>query len=712
MARAGSPIRRGEWLALALILLLAAALRMGAPGITEFKRDEANMMARTLDLARGRDLPLLGLSSSVNIPNPPVSVYLFAVPFAFSDSPLPATLYVGALNVLAVALTWALARRYAGVRAALIAALLYAASPWGAIYARKLWAQDLLPPFVVLTVFTALLGYAEGKRWARIGHWPLLAITVQIHYAAASLIPLSGLALALWSRRIRRRELAAGLLLAALTALPAAAGAYRDGWLAPDAWHERVQTDPDHAQVISSRALEYAWLIVTGTDIHSLAGPEQFRAYRASVPDADPLFALIPLAAMFTAAWWLGRAIWRRGVLLQSNELARIPRAARRGAVGAGLQTRPYKNAISRLRHRAARYPELFLKVHQGEREEPSAARPRGEVKVRIVLAAWLIVPVLLFTWEWTEVVAHYFIPLMPVAYLLAGAGADALIAAIRPLRLRRALGLGLAALLLAMVALQVYAFAALLDFVDGRATPGGFGTPLHYLLAVRAAILARDPADVLVISDEELAPFDEIPAVWGALLDSLPSLRFVDGTRTAVIPAGDALELIAPVPGLRTCPDAACLDVPGTDVFPLRSGERPYALRSASQALPLAAVTEIEPVHFANGATLTGYALTDGEVALVWRLDGPDEADVQAFVHALDAAGMRLAQADRPAWPGRYWRAGDTLALWFDLALPPETATLYAGMYAIEGETFRNVEVLDEAGAYLAQGATIPLEG
>jgi 4-amino-4-deoxy-L-arabinose transferase-like glycosyltransferase len=680
MTKDSLPIRRGEWIALALILLLAAALRLGAPGISEFKRDEANMMTRALDLARGRDLPLLGLSSSVNVPNPPVSVYLFAVPLLFSDSPLPATLYVGALNGLAVLLTWALTRRYLGMRAALIAALLYAASPWGAIYARKLWAQDLLPPFVVLTVFTALLGYAEDRRWARIAHWPLLALTVQIHYAAASLIPISLLTLALWPRRIRRREWLAGLLLAALTLLPVAVGAYRDGWLSPDAWRERVQTDPDHRRVISSRALDLAWLTVAGTDIHALAGPEQFRAYRDTVPDADRLFALIPLAATLTAIWWLGR----------------------RGMTDCGLRIPKWiiRNP-----------PFAFRNLHVPAKVSPGnipAKEERGGVQ--IVLAAWLIVPVLLFTWEWTEVVAHYFIPLMPAAYLLAGAGTDALIAALRPHRLRRALELGLLALLLATVALQTYHFAALLDFVDGRATPGGFGTPLHDLLDIRAEILARRPADVIVVSDQEVAPFDEIPAVWGALLDPLPSVRFVDGTRTAVVPAGQALELIAPVPGLRTCPDAACLDEPGTVVFPLRPGESPYALRPASQALPLADVVAIEPARFANGTTLTGYALTDGEVALVWRLDGPDERDAQAFVHALDANGARLSQADRPAWPGRYGRAGDTLILWFALPLPPETATLYAGLYTLEGTAFRNIEVIDEAGAYLAQGATIPL--
>lgn len=645
--------RRGEWLALALILLLAAALRMGAPGLSEFKRDEANMMLRALDLARGRDLPLLGLSSSINVPNPPISVYLFAVPFVFSDSPVPATLFVGALNVLAVALTWALARRYAGVRAALIAALLYAASPWGAIYARKLWAQDLLPPLVVLCVFTLLLGYAENRRWARLAHWPLLALTVQIHYAAASLIPLSLLALALWPARMRRRELAIGLILATLTVLPAAIGAYREGWLARGAWRDRVQTDPAHRAAISSRALDLAWLTVAGTDIHALAGPEQFRAYRDRAPDADPLFDLVPLLALITAALWLVRGIGRRGVW----------------------------------RHTAT---------------DPTESR------VRLILAAWLIVPVLCFTWEWTAVVPHYFIPLMPAAYLLAGAGIDAAIAAC-PRGLRRALTIGAGALLALIVVLQAYSFAVLLDFVDGRATPGGYGTPLQYALDVRTAILARDPADVIVISDEELAPFDAIPAVWSALLDPLPSLRFVNGTRTAVIPAGPALELIAWQAGLRTCPEASCLAAPGTHVFAQRPGEPPYALRTASPDLPLD-FTPIVAVRFANGAVLTGYALEGESVALLWELSGPVSADPQAFVHALDAAGARLAQADRPAWPGRYWRAGDRLVLWFDLALPPETATLYAGLYTLEGSAFRNIDVLDAAGAYLAQGATIAL--
>jgi hypothetical protein len=49
---------------------------------------------------------------------------------------------------------------------------------------------------------------------------------------------------------------------------------------------------------------------------------------------------------------------------------------------------------------------------------------------------------------------------------------------------------------------------------------------------------------------------------------------------------------------------------------------------------------------------------------------------------------------------------------LWFDLIVPPDTAALYTGMYTTDGTSFKNVEVLDASGAYLAQGATIPLGG
>jgi hypothetical protein len=638
-----TPVRRWEWIALAGILLAAAILRLGAPGVTEFKRDEANLSQLALDLARGRDLPLLGINSSVGVPNSPVSVYLFALPYLLDDTPILATLFVGALNVIAVALAWMLARRYYGPIAAAAAGLLYAASPWAVIYSRKIWAQDLLPPFVVAAVFTGLLGFGEGKRWARWAHWPLLVITVQIHFGAFTLIPLSLLMLVLW--RVSWRDLAIGLGLAALTLLPALAGAYRDDLLTPDTIRNALDENSGHGKTVDTTALDYAWLTVAGTDIHSLAGPEQFRPYLDSLPGVFAVFKLIPLGAVVAAGWLVWRATRRRR-LKQSPD---------------------------------------------------------------VIVIAWLVLPVLAFTWQWAEVAPHYMIPLMPAAYVLCGIGLAGVWQSI-PTNFLRGLGV---VLLLSVAGLQMIAWVSLLVFLDTHNTPGGFGTPLHYLLDIREEVLTRDPDDVIVVSTEEVAPFDEIPAVWGVLLDPVPHVRFLDGTRTVVIPAEDALELVAWLPDVMYQPPywESVESATWSENFELRGStfaNAYYSLRPANRVEP--DMVAIEPVQFANGARLDGYAIQGGQVLLRWRLDGPALADYQAFVHALDADSNRLTQADRLSWPGRYWQAGDTLLVWFNLAVPPDTVDLYVGMYTTDGVNFQNVAVIDANGAYLGQGATIPL--
>ena len=111
-----------------------------------------------------------------------------------------------------------------------------------------------------------------------------------------------------------------------------------------------------------------------------------------------------------------------------------------------------------------------------------------------------------------------------------------------------------------------------------------------------------------------------------------------------------------------------------------------------------------MKPICSATPSTPTAYLPSGG-------LSGPVAADYQTFVHALDTNGQALAQADRFSWPGRYWRAGDTLYLWYDLQLPDQTSLLRIGMYTLEGDTYHNVEVIDASGVYLAQWAEITLD-
>ncbi|MFN8373508.1 MAG: glycosyltransferase family 39 protein [Anaerolineae bacterium] len=357
------PKSRLEWAAFIGIILLAAVLRLGAPGVIEFKRDEAALSQLALGMARGHHFPLLGISSSVGIPNAPFNIYIMALPYVFSSDPTLATQFIGLLNVFAVALTYLLARRYYGITAALVASLSYAASPWGVIYSRKIWAQDLLPFFTLLTLGAGLAGFIEGKKWGQWLHLPLLVITGQIHYGAFVLVPLS-LYLIVVGRKRWTRALPLSLIPAALLTVPYLIGLAQT--IAPNSGAVlNMAADSGTSRIIAptTQTLEYALLTISGTDIHSLAGPQRFQDYLDSVPNVYPLFYLLATAVL-TVFIGLSLRLWRH-------------------------------------------------------RDERSA--------VDGLLLLWMAFPIVAFSFSWTAIYPHYLIPMMPAAYLLLGIGAQAL---------------------------------------------------------------------------------------------------------------------------------------------------------------------------------------------------------------------------------------------------------------------------------------------
>ncbi len=643
--------RRTEQILLLLILLLAAILRMGWPGVSEFKLDEARLSLLALEMARGKSLPLHGITSSVGLPNPPISVYLFALPYFLSPDPILATMFVGLLNVIAVGLTWWLARRTFGAWVGLLAALLYAASPWGVIYSRKIWAQDLLPPFVLLTVITGLAGFVEEAQgpWKRqIAHLVLLVLTVQIHYSAVSLIPLTLVMLAIGRRRLDRRFWL-GVVLAALTLVPFALAALQGGWL------ERIgNLSGGRALTLSAEALDHAHLITAGTEIHALAGPDAFGVYLASAPNVWPLLALVGWAALLAALWLI----------------------------------------VSGLR------PQSFPEARQLPGSYP-----------RLILGLWVFLPILTFTVTWTPSYPHYMIPLIPAACIALAAGCKALVGVVPRWGSARAAKAVFTALVVVIAAAQAYVTLALLAFLDTHHTPGGFGTPLHYLLDVRDAARAMAEDDeILLVSENDDPHAGQDPAVWRSLLyDHAPGVRLVDGRATLVYPAEPALALLTPA----LSPDAAAAR------YPPPAAEAPLREPSegAYRLTPLRAQPGMwpgEPVEalLANGVSLRTWRFADTRFWLTWQVSQsePDRGlkpPVQPpaytlFVHLLDGDGNRVAQADVPAWRGP-WREGDVIVTRFDLGAGvaiPEGGTWRIGMYDfLEDGSTRGVDVLDAAG-------------
>ena len=214
-----TPAQR-ERLALLAVLLLAAALRLGWPGVNSFAYDEAQLSLLALQTARGGAVARVGMPSSAGVPNLPAAAWVYSLPYALSPDPLAATLFTGALNVAVVAGVWALARRAWGSEAGLLAALYLAALPYGALYARSVWAQDLLPALGLLWGWAAYRAALTNDRRALAAHAFLAGFAFQVHFAGAVLILPTLYFTVRWRWWRRPLPLLAGGGLALLALLP------------------------------------------------------------------------------------------------------------------------------------------------------------------------------------------------------------------------------------------------------------------------------------------------------------------------------------------------------------------------------------------------------------------------------------------------------------------------------------------------------------
>lgn len=612
--------RQIEYMLLAAVLLLAAYLRMGQPGIVEYKRDEANLSQLALDFVHTGDLPLLGIGSSVGVPNAPVNVYILAIPYLFSSNPLHATQFIGFMNVIAVGVTYLIARRYTNGWIALSVALMLAVNPWHVVFSRKIWAQNMLPLFVVLSVWTGLLGFVERKRWAQVAHLPLLVLTGQIHYGAFVMIP-STLYLLWQGRQHLSRAFWLSIGAAIVFTLPYAIGAMQVGL---DGFQIAESGERPELR-LTFEAVRSAALLIAGTEIHALAGPQQFQAYLAAVPDVYPLLGVV--------AWM---------VLLSV----------------------------------------VYLVVKHRKRRNP----------IVVTLLLWLIFPVTVFSVTWTPFFIHYLIPIFPAAFLMLGF-------AVHDLH-KPSINRVVFPLIAVIVVFQGWLLLALLDFVDDRYTPDGFGTPLHYLLDVREFILEHDVDQVLADVGGQALIFDDEPTLWNTLLYDKRDVRFQDH-RTEVYPAAPVVYLT------NSCDETG-------QVFHLRDGEGCYTV-SVRMPSDFPGDDELNPLddswYLANGVTILGYQWDGLCLSLAWDITALTDRDYSFAVQFVNAAGTQIAAADALSWLGRYWRPGDRVVRTFCLPEQnPGVAAVRIGMYVYDGMTFDNMDFLDAAGNPAGQMREIAL--
>ncbi len=638
-----------SWVPAGVILALGAILRLGWPELTEFKLDEATLIGLAHAMVRGDYLSLAGPATSQGLTNGPWSIYLLAIPSLISRNPIVATLFVGMLNLLAVLGTYFLARRWWGQHAAWVAGLLYAASPWAIFSTRKLWVQSLTPPFIVLYAGAAC-AFLEGRRRALALHLVALAFLLQIYPAALALVPVTLLVIAIRWRHVSWRVLLIAVAVGAVIFAPYALDQARRGW--PDARTAFHLAKSD--ATVDGQALQFAWMMTVGSNLHSLAGANAFHEYLATTPNLNFLLTLEGLLVIAGAIWLLRS--WLR----------------------------------------------------------PSANTDPSVRSISLFLLVWTLIPILLLIRHTMPIYPHYFLVLLPAPYLMAGSALQSLgdWARTRSTAWQRWIP---SAILLVPGAIALYQTILILTmfrFVAGHST-SGFGIPLAYRLeaARRVREVAADlqVAEVVVVSEGDNPAWHETPAVFDVLLGDIPGRRYINGPTMdyALLPASPAVVLVAPGEWPAESLMANWADLTPIADVPLRPGEGRYRILSARPRTD--GLQEIRPpARLNNGAELIGYGwsgeLRAGQtfqLAVLWRITAGEKAEYHFFNHLMDAQGERRGQKDGLSVPLRDWRPSGPFLSVFTISLASE---LPSGPYWIRTGMYRypeiqNVPVLDELG-------------
>jgi 4-amino-4-deoxy-L-arabinose transferase-like glycosyltransferase len=469
--------RAAEAVAVAAILILAALLRFWRLDAISFTYDAAaigNLAARLVDAGQ---LPLQGMVSSTGIRNPPLGVILLGVPVLFSRDPAVLAGFVILLNVAGVYGTYWLGRRYWGPAVGLLAALLFAVSPWAVQHSRGILGQDMLIPGVVLLFVFLFAWLVDGKQWALSAGLVTAAALIQVHFAALAFAPVLAI-LILWQvlRCLRRhqpvpfwRHLAIGVGAGLLLYVPYLAGEAQNGWgdlrrlldlsRQPYRWH--------------GQALNLALMAVGGRNLHSLAGAPAYRQFLDQVIDpAYRLDRLEEVLVVIAFAYLVVRWVQRR--------------------------------ANARLFARDA------------------------------LLLLWMAGPLLFFLVSKSDIFPHYFVVIYSAPYLaLAAAAEDGLAALGAHRRLKRGFAVAGGLLIAAILVWQASLVVSIYDFIDFHNTPGGWGTPVRILrdVARTAGQLAtlNGASKVVMLCPGSDPRWDECPAAFAFLTSRGPSVGFID---------------------------------------------------------------------------------------------------------------------------------------------------------------------------------------
>jgi hypothetical protein len=613
------------------LLLFAVWLRCRYLGYSEMWADQSVTLNIALHWLHGGALPLAADPSSSGLHNPPLVVYLYALPLLFKPDILGVVWLITLVNLLGLLAAGLATARVFGWRVAWWACLLLIVNPWAVSFSRLIWMPSFVPGFSSMLYACLLLYFAATPRPAYLILGALcFAAVIQTHMTAIALVPMLGLVALVFRRRLKLRPLLIGAGLFGLCFLPFILFQFQTGF-----------SDFRYLQVkMGGLARTDLWLPLTLLLdlLHSVGayatqfGPagDLWRSRNLGVQYTDPLIDLL-----------LGGAVVY--------------------AVAASVQLR-------------------------------RAFTPRAAGA--FILLLWLCLPLPVFIRHSHEVYNYYFFFIFPAPFVLIALFAERLNTGLRRwLQRLPTLASGPAARGLAAAAFLPLAFVAFhqgrLAIVSQDERAAGI-TGTRRVVDMRQAIgeakqllAVRPQCQLVVLQEEALAEYSQ----FGLLKEFVDParVRFVEAQKSLLIPAPCAVYLagVPPAPAwqawldqnTRRLPDATIHTPQQTWVFyDLPADHRAQAVSQLQPGAPLGTwANGAQLLSLTRQGNLQGASLT---LTYNWAIlaNLPPETN-QSTVHSgnylLTPQNKLVAQVDGVGFDSRDWRPGDVFRSLWELPLP-----------------------------------------
>ena len=639
------------------IILLAGVLRLGYLDLIQFGSEQARHLLGGLELVQNLNLPLIGIRTSSGVAQPPLMSYFLAIPLLLGRDPRIASAFVALLNVAAVAGCYLLARRYWGLRVAIVAAILFAVNPWAVVISRRVSAAGVLAPLATLEIWALCVALADGKPWGWVVAWVGLGLMVGLTLASLVMAAVLIILMLVYHRRLHWLYALLGFCLTLIIFLPYMY--YQNAHRLEDlralvrAFRQNVGAAPPF------RALQYATRIHSSRQLSVLAGVSGGQFLPAgSALGWPPIVSIGGWLDWLSALTFLVSLFWV-------------------GALALGAWS------------------------HWRSKQDP----------VRfVVLSAWLWVPLLFWTLHSGPIEPHDLVLLYPAGFLAMGLLVDSILSWIkasstRPFGWLPFMQIPVWLILVMLMAWQAYSVIYLYSFTAHHDTQSSYGTPYrswrHIANLARRAAKDMGTNQVWVITQGTNPDQDEYPLLLSYLLGPQVKPVFLGqgGTNCMLLPAGrpGVYLLTRPSPPVERMLHYLQAEEKGVVFFPENKLEvRVWGLQAHEVEEMLNLVQHRGLWGWDSGLRLVGYdlpaAAKPGEVVTItgsWTFQDipPQEYPTHhaLFNYLVGADGTFAASRADLGLPERDWAEGLLLLQWVTLKLP-ETApegnyTLLMGM-------------------------------